>query len=275
MFGMLANNRTPVKQNTWLDYLHRTLDLPNDTGGEAVPRISEFAFPDWQARDGSVDAQEGPRAEDVAREQVKINVRAVLDNIAPLPRSETPAWKRATDFIPEDQEALVPPAQAGAVSPLLRGTVFHRCLELFSKTGAYDLDTVIEEHPDILALGREDVLAFKNDIVVVLGEVLDNAAHAWIFEQSDSAYSELPFLHRKEHAIISGIVDRVVIKNGKGYVIDFKSILVGNDDALGSWRDHYRPQIAIYCEAVKEIFQLERVEGHLLFLDSNRLVQVV
>jgi ATP-dependent exoDNAse (exonuclease V) beta subunit len=54
-------------------------------------------------------------------------------------------------------------------------------------------------------------------------------------------------------------------------VIDYKSILIENAEALASWQNHYRPQIEIYCEAIKDIFQLERVEGHLLFLDSNRL----
>jgi ATP-dependent exoDNAse (exonuclease V) beta subunit len=70
---------------------------------------------------------------------------------------------------------------------------------------------------------------------------------------------------------VSGIIDRVVIKEGKGFVIDYKAILIENDAALASWKDHYRPQIQIYCEAVKEIFGLRIVEGSLLFLDSALL----
>jgi hypothetical protein len=55
-------------------------------------------------------------------------------------------------------------------------------------------------------------------------------------------------------------------------MVDGKSIDVENDEALQSWMDHYRPQIRIYCEAAKELFGLDAVEGYLLFVDSRRLV---
>ena len=272
MLGTLANNKAAVKQNTWLDYLHRAIGPPQDIG-KGADRISEYAYPDWQAQEGPTYTQAGPRAAGTEH-NIGINAQVVLGNLSPLPRSETPEWKRATDFISQETESPVP-GGATAVSPLLRGTVCHRCLELFTKTGAYDLDAVVGEHPEILALGNDEVRNFKNDTLAILGTVLNNAAYAWIFEQGDSAYSELPFLYKKEHALISGIIDRVVIKNNAGFVIDYKAILIENDDALAAWQDHYRPQVAVYCEAVKEIFRLERVEGYLLFLDSNRLVHVV
>jgi ATP-dependent exoDNAse (exonuclease V) beta subunit len=58
-------------------------------------------------------------------------------------------------------------------------------------------------------------------------------------------------------------------------VFDYKAIRVENDEALQSWMDHYRPQIRIYCEAVKEMFRLDAVEGYLLFVDSGRLAMTV
>ena len=66
-----------------------------------------------------------------------------------------------------------------------------------------------------------------------------------------------------------------MVKGNKGFVIDYKAIVIENDEALASWKDHYRPQIRIYCEAVKEIFKLSSVEGYLLFLDSSRLEPVI
>lgn len=275
MIGTLTNNKTAVKQNTWLDYLHRAIGLEQHAGTEPDVLISEYAYPDWQARDGSTRTQAGPRAAGVVQQRVELNAQAILDNLAPLPRSGTPAWKRATDFIHHEKEAAIPPGETAAVSPLVRGTVCHRCLELFTKTGTYDLDAIVGEHPEVMALGSAEVLRFKNNIHAVLGTVLNTAASAWIFEQSDGAHSELPFLYKKGNALISGVIDRVVIKNGTGAVIDYKAILIENADALTAWQDHYRPQIAIYCEAVKEIFQLEQVEGYLLFLDSNKLVHVI
>ncbi len=66
-------------------------------------------------------------------------------------------------------------------------------------------------------------------------------------------------------------MDRVVIQGDTGYVIDYKAIAVQDEAEAAAWKDHYRPQVQVYCEAVKELFRLHRVEGHLLFLDSARL----
>jgi ATP-dependent exoDNAse (exonuclease V) beta subunit len=58
-------------------------------------------------------------------------------------------------------------------------------------------------------------------------------------------------------------------------VDDYKTKTIENDEALQSRIDHYRPQVRIYCEAVKEMFRLEAVEGYLLFVDSTRLALIV
>jgi ATP-dependent exoDNAse (exonuclease V) beta subunit len=106
-----------------------------------------------------------------------------------------------------------------------------------------------------------------------VSSVLGNQDSAWISERRDrSVGAALPV---QKATLVSGIIDRVVIREGIGFVIDYKSILIEHDEALKSWKEHYRPQIKIYCEAAKEIFGLERVDGYLLFLDSNRLELVV
>jgi ATP-dependent exoDNAse (exonuclease V) beta subunit len=98
---------------------------------------------------------------------------------------------------------------------------------------------------------------------------------AWIFERSVHSYSELPFLYKRGNTLVSGVIDRVVIRDDRAHVVDYKAILLENDKALKAWSDHYRPQVLIYCEAVKELFRLRSVEGSLLFLDSNRLETIV
>ncbi len=162
-------------------------------------------------------------------------------------------------------------AGTGTVSPLTRGSVLHRCLEEFANTGAYDLGRIMLEYPDIGALGDAIRQSFAADADSVLKAVLGKDEFRWIFERGPRAYSELPFLYRRGPDIVSGKIDRVVIRDGAGYVIDYKAILIENDDALRAWCGHYRPQVGIYCEAVKNIFSLQVVEGLLLFLDSGRL----
>jgi len=280
MLGTLGTGKAPIKQNTWLDYLHKTiLQSPGEAGDEATGRLVQYSFPDWQAQSPFLDPHTGPQQNRVDQISGDVDLKTILDNISPLPRSDAPEWKRATDFIVHDIESLaVQPSasdEAGDVSPLTRGSVLHRCLEEYTKSGAYAIGRIIAEYPEIMTLGYDAQNNFKVDVGAILRSVLVNRDSAWIFERREQSYSELPFLYKKGHSLVSGIIDRVVIREGKGFVVDYKSILIENDDALKSWKEHYRPQIKLYCEAVKEIFQLERVEGYLLFLDSNRLELVV
>ncbi|MCK9419232.1 MAG: UvrD-helicase domain-containing protein [Nitrospirae bacterium] len=283
MLGTLGAGKTPIKQNTWLDYLYITAPQPLFEAPITDPAGTRcYSYPSSAGEPSMTEKPPSARFFKRNADQAvttQIEVQQVLDNISPLPRSEALEWKRATDFIERKMEdATGAPALSGEtrdVSPLTRGSVLHRCLEEHSKAGVYDIDRITAEYPEIMTLGHDAQNNFKLNVGSILGSILENRDRAWIFERRDKSYSELPFLYKKGHSLVSGIIDRVVIRDGKGSVIDYKSILIENDGALRSWKDHYRPQIKIYCEAVKEIFKLERVEGYLLFLDSNRLELVV
>ena len=277
MIGALTGGRTPIKQNTWLSYLHESAMMPLfEKPPVTGPGLTVYVYPaDVSIRAKSEipsDVRNDRHGESAAAER---DMKLVLDNLSPVPRSETPAWKTATDYIHQEKEEAVEKlflrSGARAVSPLTRGSVLHRCLEEFTKAGAYDLNRIITEYPDVLALGDDAKQPFVDDAASVLNAVLNKEEFRWIFERRPGAYSELPFLYRKGHALVSGKIDRVVIMDNKGYVIDYKAILIENDDDLKSWQDHYRPQLEIYCDAVKDIFALQKVEGYLLFLDSTRL----
>ncbi|HUJ18962.1 MAG TPA: UvrD-helicase domain-containing protein [Nitrospirota bacterium] len=275
MIGTLNAGSTPVKQNTWLSYLHDArpgplLDraVPSESGLTlyACPPGVSFPVLDKTPRGGRQDRHAAPEADE-------INLRKVIDNLAPLPRSEAPEWKKATDYIPPEEPigAPAPQAVARTVSPITRGSVLHRCLEEFTKSGSYDIAGIAAEYPDVLALPAGECQLFLDDAGSVLDRVLKNGSLAWVFERKPGAHSELPFLYRRGYSLVSGIIDRVVIRDGKGQVVDYKAIQIDNDQALASWVNHYRPQIQIYCEAVKEIFGLTSVTGYLLFLDSSTL----
>lgn len=282
MLGTLGNNRTPIKQNTWLDYLHTTAPLPLFEAPREDPAGTRlYSFP--VLSDKSLIAEKPPfsplsRSGSEREISGRRDVQRVLDNIAVVPRSETLEWKNATDFVERaGSPAIGPPHtpfQARAVSPLTRGNMLHRCLEEFTKNGTYDLDTILGEHSEALLLGTDAMLNLRGDIKAVLDRVLNDAGLAWIFDRQANAYSELPFLLRKGQTIVSGVIDRVIIMENKGHIIDYKAILVENDEVLNAWTNHYRPQIQIYCDAAKDIFRVANVEGYLFFLDSCRLEPV-
>jgi ATP-dependent helicase/nuclease subunit A len=281
MIGTSKDDKMPAKPNTWLDYLSTAapkplfdaeIDLPSGVRLRSYPDTAKelSAHKDPQApfkKDGHSNTEQGSTK--------KLDAQRIIDNLSALPASESPEWKRATDFIEQGKETALEllsiQTAPNVVSPLTRGSVLHRCLEAYTKQGSYNVEQIIAEYPDILALEQIIVQRFIDDAGTVLNNVLANKDFAWIFGRGDASFSELPFLYKKGNMLVSGIIDRVVIKGNTAQVIDYKAILIENEESLKAWNDHYRPQLQIYCEAIKEIFNLPSVEGYLLFLDSNRL----
>lgn len=271
MLGALENGNKPFKQNSWLSYLHQVIPAP-DMATEPASRLIEYACPEWTGR---VLHTDDSAARPQERQQTRmIDADRVLANTSVIPPSRAPEWKKATDYLVQEKEwslEQAPTAGSGPVSPLIRGSILHRCLEEYAKTGSCDCAAVADEFPDVKALTGEERERLLAGVEPVVSDLTGSEELAWIFHRQPAAYSELPFLYRKEIEIVSGIIDRVVVKDGRGYVIDYKAITIEGDEALQSWMDHYRPQIRIYCEAVREMFRLEAVEGYLLFVDSGRL----
>jgi ATP-dependent helicase/nuclease subunit A len=275
MTGTLANGKKPIKENAWLSYLHQAIPSLLEAGCGAGPCLVASSWPDWQKQAFPVERLAARPAGQQKKQGAIVDGKKVLENISPITIPVSPEWKKATDFMDHDREEslakLLPEAGSQAVSPLARGSVLHRCLEDLTVNGTFSFEQITKEFPEIEALDEGAKETFLKSAETVLRPVIDNKDLAWIFERGPNAYSELPFLYRKGNTLISGIIDRVIIKGDKGFVVDYKAILIENDEALALWKNHYLPQIRIYCEAVKEIFSLRSVDGYLLFLDSNRL----
>jgi len=276
MIGTLAKDTKPYKESAWLNYLHQAIPVSTDRAHENGPGVTVSSHPEWKAEVLPVrpaGAFQKEQKEETAGTMV--DAQKILDSIAPVPSSTLLEWKTATDFISPDREdageQLALEKSGNAISPLTRGSILHRCFEEHTKTGACDLDRIIDEYPEMHALSPEVRAAFAVDVDGVRNIVLNEPAFAWIFEKLDTSYSELPFICRRGQTLISGIMDRVVIQGDTGYVIDYKAIAVSDDAEAAAWKDHYRPQVQVYCEALKELFRLRKVEGNLLFLDSARL----
>jgi ATP-dependent helicase/nuclease subunit A len=279
MIGTLAASETPVKQNTWLQYLHDAIPSLGKTGGSPIAGALCFTYPEWQAG-SSCEAPEEPHpaAQRAPGQPAAMDLAAVLLNIGPIATSYAERWTTATDHLALGKELTVeqPAARDGEpVSPFTRGNINHRSLEEYATTGDFNLAVIAKEHSEVAALGAEERERFLADTERVLRSLTGNEELAWVFKQQPGSFAELPFLYHKGNEIISGVIDRLVVKDGAGYVIDYKSITIENEAALQSWIDHYRPQIRIYCEAAKELFGLSTVEGYLLFLNSGRLALTV
>jgi ATP-dependent exoDNAse (exonuclease V) beta subunit len=170
---------------------------------------------------------------------------------------------------------MIPAPAVAGISPILRGSILHRCLEELTKRGSYNIEEILKEYPEAAAAGKEARARFIADAGAILAGISNNPEFAWIFEHRAGSYSELPFLYRRGNDIVSGVIDRVIVRDQTAVVVDYKAILVDNDDSLAYWKNHYLPQLRVYCEAVKDLFRLDAVEGSLLFLDSARLEPIL
>jgi ATP-dependent exoDNAse (exonuclease V) beta subunit len=94
---------------------------------------------------------------------------------------------------------------------------------------------------------------------------------------------ERPFAIRDENALVYGIIDRLVLfrQNDRvlaADIVDFKSDTLAVDQATNMHRaiESYRPQLALYCQAVSRQFDLDldRIRTRLLFLQLGEVCHI-
>jgi ATP-dependent helicase/nuclease subunit A len=271
---VLTGSRGSVaSRDTWLAYLHQAAPSLLAHSVDAAPGLTRYDYPALpppsapSAREAAVPA---------ARPDAAVfDAQTVASNLSGLPFSGTLEWKKATDFIETVEEEMVAAPAIADISPLLRGSILHRSLEELTKKGSYNIEEILKEYPEAAAAGKEARAHFIADAGAILAGIASNPEFTWIFERREGSYSELPFLYRKGTTLVSGVIDRVVVRERKGFVIDYKAIAVDGGRTMEFWTRHYRPQLSVYCEAVKDLFRLDAVEGSLLFLDSARLEPIL
>ncbi|MDH4162525.1 MAG: UvrD-helicase domain-containing protein [Nitrospirota bacterium] len=276
MIGTLDTGKTPVSENSWLGFLRQAIPAL-DAAGSRSPGLYRSSYPDWAAETLEIPETRETGAGTRTPERT-IDATALIERLRPVTGPGALDWKKTTDLISADREwwsEHPAPQQPGGLSPLTRGSFLHRCLELMTTARDADPGKISHEFPEIEALEGSRRQAFLDDAAAVLGRVTGNKDMEWIFEQGPGAYSELPFLSRRENDIMSGIMDRVVVRDGIARVVDYKAISIRDQADLAAWKDHYLPQIQTYCDAAKALFRVNTVEGYLLFLDSGLLERVV
>jgi hypothetical protein len=192
MIGTVEKGSKPYRESAWLNYVHQALPRSTDGTGLNDQGVTVFSYPEWQAEMLPV-LQSGvfKREQKEETTRTRVNVQQVLDTMAPLPSSTSLEWKTATDLISPDREdaaeQLSREKSGNALSPLTRGSILHRCLEEHIKTGACDLNRIIDEYPEMHAVSPEVRAVFAGTIDAVMKKVLGNPDFAWIFERLDTS----------------------------------------------------------------------------------------
>jgi len=186
----------------------------------------------------------GPRR----REQKKhgpIDADRVLANISPIPAPRSPEWKKATDYLVQEKEWSLEQASApegGPVSPLIRGSILHRCLEEYAKDGKLRIARPFAaEFPAVRVLsGKKGKVPCRRG-PVVRSRHGERRTGMDIPPSADGILrTTLPVPEReRDRERHHGPRDR---QGRTGVCGGLQGHDIENDEALQSLMDHYRPQ---------------------------------
>lgn len=108
-------------------------------------------------------------------------------------------------------------------------------------------------------------ISYNNDIGKELQPYIDNYLKQYN-EDYDKKYIEKPFYLKVKDSFITGIIDRINIKDNKAEIIDFKTNEVKNKEVLAN---QYKPQLQLYAYVVKEIMGITIDKARILFLANG------
>jgi len=184
----------------------------------------------------------------------------------PLQYVPSPVWKDVTG----DIEA----GRGHGEHWLVVGRVMHRLFEELSR--GILKERAITERAELL-LAREGIR--EGDIIkTILGDVL-NLKRVGLLDEvvlptlsARNSHAELPFVLEKDGAVYKGRIDRLIIKNDRAAVYDYKCFPVSEGE-LPELIEKYRFQMSIYREAAERLFGV-RARSYLLFTRLPRLAEV-
>lgn len=179
-----------------------------------------------------------------------------------------------------------------ASQALVRGSVMHALFEQIAwldarvPGGGVPGDEVLRDAARRAGAAEREISAHLVDFRAMLeeGEVAV-ALRREAFERGGltaEAHRELPFALRREDALVSGSIDRLVVRRDASgrvvdaEVLDFKTDQVDSEEGLARRVEHYRPQLLAYRAAVARLFGVPeaRVRARLLFVALGRAVGV-
>lgn len=253
---IIGEDRRPAK-GTWLDFMN-----------QAAP-VSLYGPPDGLAEETRTFPP-GPRPRlELEEEAADATVHPPQPGrLAPLPGDGVLRFLAPSGMAVPLEDHFRDFAQS---DPFLRGTIVHRVLELYGKTGGYDLPSIAKVEPGFTALGVAEGKKLLEDIEKTISRLFSDLAIRRLFEGA-GRYFELPLLVRRGRDVIGGTADLVIMDGERATVVDYKTGLEGfsEEEIVNA----YSPQLLAYTEAVMEAFGLSVVECHILLVDRVKLISL-
>ncbi len=185
----------------------------------------------------------------------------------PAPQEARPPRPLSPSALGDDAVSDPPPTPAMRVAAE-RGRLIHALFERLPAVAAADRATAADRW--LAKAGGVDDAAERSEIVQSVIAVLDDPRFAELF--SADTLAEAPIAATLANGmVVSGTVDRLLIKTDRIRVVDFKTgrrAPRGLDDVP----EYHLKQMAAYAEALGVIFPGRSVEAALLYTAGPRLI---
>ena len=191
-----------------------------------------------------------------------INIKA--PEIQPLQKPLTPS--KIED---EDDEIALSPISSNGANPYLRGSIMHKLLQYLPNVKNKDYSAVIKQYLNHNSsdISEKDKQYIEEKII----SLLSNIYLKDIFSTHSKA--EVPIMGEVDGKIISGQIDRLIIKEDKVLVIDYKT----NRPAAKTLEDvpsSYIKQLGAYKILLQKIYPTKQIDCGILWTDTAEFMLV-
>lgn len=167
------------------------------------------------------------------------------------------------DFIPSLQELETPIAKdKELLSGADKGNIIHRFCELYNSS--LDTKTLLEDI--VTSYG----LNLSHELYTTLNPYITNYLN-YYREDYDKVYFERPFYLKLGDKYLTGIIDRINIKDNLVEILDIKTNRLINKEKL---INHYKPQLQLYAYVVEKILKKNIHKTSILFLENGEKVDI-
>jgi len=190
----------------------------------------------------------------------------VTPRVTPLPETGGVRWRSVT-------ETLDIRSRHGR-GWLMLGEMLHRLFEEVSR--GFVEERGIMERVEELCI--EEGVHADAEIAGMIKDTISTLEAKGVWEEiilpRKDSYAELPFIMEFNRNVYTGRIDRVIKVDGEYRVYDYKTFPV-KEDEIGYLLEEYAPQLSIYKEAVRRIFNAHSVKAYLVFTYIGEVREVI
>lgn len=190
--------------------------------------------------------------------------------VTPDPRLRSPLTAQ------EAPQALMPSAtaepghhRAAEEDGRPRGIALHRLLELLSS--GMEAEQAVRRTAMALDLpaGTAQLRAWLTEAQTVLQA--PHLSHLFDPAQYREAFNEIPVQYALDSRPVSGVIDRLLVRDHEVLVVDYKSHRCAGEQERRALAASFAPQLRLYAEAAQRLWPDHRVRALLLFTQDGQL----